>query len=73
MVILSNRIEYPGFKLRALMLLHRDADSLMQAVIASRAAARESSGLIEDHNGAVREAGCPPGAVQANHGTGMAA
>jgi len=66
-------LERPAFKLRALMLLHRDPDRFVQSVIASRAAARESRGLIEDHDGAVRKAGCPRGAVQLNHGTGTAA
>ncbi|MGM4954055.1 4Fe4S-binding leucine-rich repeat protein [Bradyrhizobium barranii] len=66
-------LEHLHFKLRALMLPHWDPDRLMQSVIATRAAARELRGLIEDHDEAVRKAGCPRGAVQLNHGTGTAA
>ncbi|MGY3079149.1 hypothetical protein ACVWZZ_005557 [Bradyrhizobium sp. LM6.10] len=65
-------LEHLDFRLRALMLLHRDPDRLMQSAIAS-AAVREWRGSIEDHDRAVRKAGRPRGAVQLNHGTGTAA
>ncbi|MCK1721576.1 4Fe4S-binding leucine-rich repeat protein [Bradyrhizobium sp. 141] len=65
-------LEHLDFRLRALMLLHRDADRLMQSVIAS-AAVREWRGLIEHHDRAVRKAARPRGAVHLNYGTGTAA
>lgn len=65
-------LDHLEFRLRALMLLHRDPDRLMQSVIAS-AAVREWRGLIEHHDRAVRKAGRLQGAVQLNYGTGTAA
>lgn len=60
------------FRLRALMLLHRDPDRLMQSVTPS-AAVREWRGSIEYHDRAVRKPGRSRGAVQLNHGAGTAA
>ncbi|MGY4601209.1 hypothetical protein ACVWXL_008955 [Bradyrhizobium sp. GM22.5] len=60
------------FRLRVLMLLHRDPDRLMQSVTPS-AAVREWRGSIEHHDRAVRKPGRSRGAVQLNHGAGTAA
>ncbi|MCK1299665.1 hypothetical protein IVB25_16455 [Bradyrhizobium sp. 193] len=60
------------FRLRALMLLHRDPDRLMQSATPS-AAVREWRGSIEHHDRAVRKPGRSRGAVQLNHGAGTAA
>lgn len=73
--IIGSRIAISSmrFGVQSLMLTHRHPRWLIQYVVASRAAVRESTELIEDHDRAVRNAGRSRGAVQLKHGTGRAA